>query len=387
MPVVLGIAAWHIWLYYINTEFLRNIKWVLLDIQLPREIRRSPLAMELVLTALHQTGGTSTWYDRYWLGRLRQYFSLEIVSIEGAVHFLIRSPIQFKNLVESYVYAQYPEAEIKEVPDYVERVAYANDGRWSMWGTEFVLTKPDPYPIKTYVDYGVDKNVKEEEKIDPITSMIELMGSMQKGEQMWIQILARASVKDAKTWVKEAQEEIKKFKEEALKKAGGKVEEGFQDTKLTKGERDVIAAIERHSEKVAFDIGIRAIYIAEKQAFNGPNIPALVNILKQYNSNTLNGFRPARATAVNFPWEEYVGFDGFIPYVNFGLKTTEQMKLKLFDLYRSRGYFYGSYRRDPFVLTTEELATLYHFPGRVSQTPSFGRIESKKAEPPVNLPI
>ncbi|MBX4216068.1 hypothetical protein KW797_03910 [Candidatus Parcubacteria bacterium] len=385
-PIALGVIAWRLWLYYINLLFLRSIKWQLLEVQLPREIRRSPLAMELVLNALHQTGGTGTWFDKYWKGQLRFYFSLEIVSIEGAVHFLIRTPDRFRNFIESYIYAQYPEAEIREVPDYVDRLEYATGGRWSMWGTEFVLTKPDPYPIKTYVDYGVDKIAKEEEKIDPITSTIELMGSMQKGEQMWLQILVRALNKDGKTWKKQVDEEIKKFKEDIIKKAGGD-EEGFQETRLTKGERDVITAIERHSEKVTFDIGIRAIYIAEKESFRPANIPSVVNMLKQYNSNTLNGFKPARATAVDFPWQEYVGFDKFIPYINLGLKETEQMKIKLFNLYLKRDYFYGANRRDPFALTTEELATIYHFPGRVAQTPSFGRVDSKKAEPPSNLPM
>ena len=41
----------------------------------------------------------------------------------------------------------------------------------------------------------------------------------------------------------------------------------------------------------------------------------------------------------------------------------------------------------PMLLSTEEIATLWHLPGRVAETPTFTRIESKKAEPPANLPI
>ena len=49
---------------------------------------------------------------------------------------------------------------------------------------------PDVYPIKTYIDYGLDKpDLKEEFKIDPMTSVLEYMGSLKKGEQAWIQIL------------------------------------------------------------------------------------------------------------------------------------------------------------------------------------------------------
>jgi hypothetical protein len=55
--------------------------------------------------------------------------------------------------------------------------------------------------------------------------------------------------------------------------------------------------------------------------------------------------------------------------------------------YVDRGYFYPPYYGKYYVLTAEELATIYHFPGRVSTTPTFKRIESKKSEPPVNLPL
>ena len=48
--------------------------------------------------------------------------------------------------------------------------------------------------------------------------------------------------------------------------------------------------------------------------------------------------------------------------------------------------FFPSGKPNIFVLSNEELATLYHFPGMVSETPSFKRIESKIAKPPSNLP-
>jgi hypothetical protein len=49
--------------------------------------------------------------------------------------------------------------------------------------------------------------------------------------------------------------------------------------------------------------------------------------------------------------------------------------------------FFPSHKPNIFVLSSEELATIFHFPGMVSETPSFKRIESKIAKPPSNLPI
>ena len=50
------------------------------------------------------------------------------------------------------------------------------------------------YPIKTYIDYKLDKLETEEEmKNDPLASLIELMGTMKEGENMWYQALIRAN--------------------------------------------------------------------------------------------------------------------------------------------------------------------------------------------------
>ena len=68
------------------------------------------------------------------------------------------------------------------------------------------------------------------------------------------------------------------------------------------------------------------------------------------------------------------------------------MKKNLLECYKKRLYFYPEfspkhYHVKHFVMTTEELATIYHFPGGVVRTPTFGRITAKKVEPPPNLPI
>jgi hypothetical protein len=59
----------------------------------------------------------------------------------------------------------------------------------------------------------------------------------------------------------------------------------------------------------------------------------------------------------------------------------------MFDAYRRRGYFYPPYVKKQMVLTTEEIATIYHFPGKMAATPSLPKIESKRSEPPTNLPV
>ena len=40
-----------------------------------------------------------------------------------------------------------------------------------------------------------------------------------------------------------------------------------------------------------------------------------------------------------------------------------------------------------FVLTTDELATLYHLPGPEVKAPLFPRVEAKMGQPPSNLEL
>lgn len=390
LPLILIIMFWQLWVRYIRALFFSKQKRIILEIKLPKEITKSPLAMETLLIGLHQTGRESNWYDKYWKGQTRPWFSLEMVSIEGTVRFFIWTEVSFKNVVESQLYSQYPTVEIYEVSDYTENVYFDNDKTISLWGTNFILREPNSYPIKTYIDYGLDKaDIKEEYKTDPITPIIEFLGSMEKGEQAWIQILIRAHKKEqikkgkwfekADTWQDEAREEIESIRKEATPETDSDYP-AFPNP--TKGQIEKIAAIERNVSKLGFDCGIRAIYIAKKEKFNRAKTSTFRSIFQQFNSNNLNSFKTYKSTSHDYPWQEYLAY---LPFPkNIRLKV---QKRSIINAYKLRSYFYPPYQKKWFVINTEGLASIFHFPGSVSQTPTFARIVSKKAEPPSNLPI
>jgi len=378
-PLFLVNILWNVWIYYIRANFLFNLEYSLLEVELPKEQFKSPLAMELVLNTLNQTGGDGNLIDRYIKGKVRPWFSLEIVSIEGVVHFFIWTRKNFTNLIESQIYSQYPSARVLEVEDYTNFLKYSKESH-ALWGCEFKLTKADPYPIKTYVDYGLDRDPKEEQKIDPITPTIEFLGSLGKKEYVWIQILIRANKKEKQkkgTWFKktdwrgESDELINE-----LMKRDPKTKSSEEHPNLTKEEHDVISAIQHNITKPGFDCGMRGIYLAESDKFRPINITGLTGTFKQYSSGLLNGFAPTGGlTIFDYPWQDF--------------KQIRQNRVRkiLFNSYRMRSYFHPPYKKPHFVLSAEELATIFHFPGSVVQTPTFRRIESSRAEPPPNLPI
>ncbi|HBM45673.1 MAG: hypothetical protein UT05_C0004G0021 [Parcubacteria group bacterium GW2011_GWF2_38_76] len=384
LPFLTIILAWSSWRHYIVKSFISKAEWVMLEIRLPKEHQKTPLAMEVVLGAFHQFPTPPTWYDYWWLGKVPLWFSLELVSINGKVHFFLRIQKGQKSIIENHIYSQYPQVELHQVPDYVGAVNFdAPESDWKMFGMEHVLVREDAYPIKTYIDYGLDRELlKEEQKVDPITSTIEFLGSLGEGEQAWIQIIimaAQARFPKPGTWFQK--EDWKGNAKELIKKIMKRDAPGSGPSALSPGERSTVEAIERSMSKLGFDCGIRTLYLASgkdkegKHRFNPGNISSLFATFRQYGSVTLNSFKPTRITQFNW-WVDPFGW------------RVARIKRELFEAYVNRGYFYRPHNKvPPFVLSTEELATIYHFPGAVSVTPTFSRIESKRSEAPVNLPI
>jgi len=407
----LAYVAHAFWLHYVQANFISGIEWVLLEIVPPRDVLRSPKAMELFITnALYHLSNKSG-LEKYQLGAVWFWFSLEIASIDGQVHFYIRTPSRVKGLIETQMYAQYPQAQIKEVEDYTLAVdKITANSEYNLWGCEFKYTKPDAFPIKTYVDFGLDKDPKEEYKVDPISPVIELFGSIGKGEQMWMQIVVTPSKKEypehagifTKThdWVKEAISELDK-----IAKPYTKIEHLPDGTILKSGRtpdavRPLIDAINKKIAKVGFDTGIRICYVAKREIFNMSNRRNIRLIFRQYAAPYLNELVRLNNTQADTFSTNF--FNSFFPATRATvIRLADRMLLE----YREREFFHPPMRHkihlpwplSPYifpnffhhhinVMNTEELATLWHFPGQILKVPTLERIESKEASPPTNLP-
>jgi len=383
-PVIFGYFFYQMWMSYVRRDHIFNEEKVLLEVVLPKEQNKSPKAMELVLHAFHQTSIPKKLVGKFWEGRVKAWFSLELVSIEGEIHMFIWTPKFFQEIIEHNIYSQYPQIELTEVPDYTNFIKFDTDS-FDLWGSEFTLIKDDPYPLKTYVDYEFTGGKDEENQVDPMTPVLEFLGSVRSGEQIWIQILIQAHEEKKKKgsifktikWQDEGEELIDKLmKRDSKTKLPESAKETSVSPSLNKEEQNTIKAIERNISKLGFDCGIRGVYIAEEGKFRPVNIVGLIGAFKQFNAKGRNGFKPSGGmTKFSYSWQDYK---------NIRKNLTQKI---LFDAYRRRGYFHPPFKRSSYVLSAEEVATLFHFPGQVSQTPTFKRIESKKSQPPSDLPI
>ncbi len=397
VPLFIFSSIWVQWIKFVRTSFWLSQKMTLLEITLPPEVEKSPLAMELFLSSLYNTGGEATFVGRIWKGVFRPIWALEIASNEGKVSFYIHARKSLQNSVESRLYGQYPEAKITVVEDYAAKLPFNLD-HYEIWGCEFGKTAPGAVPIKTYTDYQLDKNPDTPEiQVDPITNLLELMSSIGKDEYMWLQFILRGrsgdewygfkikedsykegGKKELQAMINAAAERSKKLAKELKVKDPDKAIEQAASrggALLSDGEKKRAEAIERSLGKTVFDVGIRALYIAKKERFNGSNIPSVALMFNPFRSADLNSIVPNRGVSIfDYPWQDI-----------FNIRHRILKNLLMYH-YRMRAYFFVPYDQVPVFLTTEELATLWHFPNSKVQPPGLERVAAKRAEAPAGLP-
>jgi len=182
------------WRWYQMEKYDNTIEKIILEIKIPKEVVKPIKAMEQVIAGFHGIHDVFTWREKWLQGEFQYSLSLEIASIDGKTHFFIRTPKMFREIVESNIYSQYPEAEISLVEDYTKRVPPNIPNKdWDLFGFDFISSKPekDPYPIRTYKDFEEVKEVKEEKRLDPLAGLLDGMATLGPGEQMWLQIIAK----------------------------------------------------------------------------------------------------------------------------------------------------------------------------------------------------
>ncbi|MDP3402506.1 MAG: hypothetical protein Q8S35_00940 [bacterium] len=368
--------------------FIAKQDHVLLEIKMPRDTRRTPLAMETIFSSMHIGGGETTWYKRIIEGRSRPWYSYEMASIGGRVHYFVWMRSGWRRPFESYIYAQYPGVEVIEAMDYSRLIDPSHDP-YTMTAFEFYKTKPDPYPIKTYVEYGLDKIQKPEEQVDPMAQVIEVMGSLGPKEQLWVQFVVRIHKGEKygedqkRTWKDEAKDVLKELKEEdavlnEYVDANGVKKTSVSYPNPTRAMASRIEAVEKNTGKQAYDVGIRGIYCAPKDSAYGTMGGILVNLFKPYNSEQFNSLMPSNGRWSNhfndYPWEDKHGHH--LAHANHSV----------LEFYRMRAFFHPPYVGAYNVMSVEELATMYHVPSSSVTTPSLPRIQSTTSEAPSNLP-
>lgn len=401
LPPFLFYPYWrNIYLNYIQDIWSKDKgKYKLLEIKLSEEINRPIKAMEQLFANLWFVLDDPNAREKWMEGKQILHFSLEIVAREGDIHLLMRVPSGQAETTKSIIYAQYPELEIRDFEEYTLKVPNPLPNQeWNLWGTDIKMIKPDSYPIKTYpVFFEESPSDKEQFKIEPMSALLEGLSTLKPGEQIWMQIVATPTREDLTGWITRA----KQTRDKVLQRgdAGKEVvrkpifrqvidilffQQEFKDVEvkektrpslqdIPEAEKRIAESIDRKASKPSFECFIRVLYLAKRDVFFKPRVTIPINFFLGFNTENLNSFKP-KSTSIKYPPLEDKRLylkqrDVFWHYLN-----------RLFPGYPES--------KEVYILNTEELASLFHFPSR-AMAPASGleRIRAKKGEPPSNLPV
>ncbi len=403
---------WRLYKTEIIMQHWKAQKWVFLQIKVPKNNQGSLVGIDNLFSQLHSLHVAKTFFEKYVEGQLFQlWYSFELVSMGGKVSFIIRSPERMRHNLEAAIYSQYPTAEIAEVQDYMANFNYIPDKESGVdiFGTEWNLTQSDVIPIKTYKDF--EHPAAEEKILDPLSHIFESLAKFEPHEFFGIQILAMPLADEE--WQERSENKVKELIEEEiphkfsilgllltpfnwfanLGRGNGHGHGSTEDElgrkqknswlSMTENEKLRVTAIQNKKNKPGYRCKIRFLYIAPKEKFDKSKCFMVIGGYRPFTAPFFNKLKPD----VHTTWTHVDSY--FSPALE---KPVLDWMLK----YKKRWLFKGYKVRDwdvglpMFVLNTEELATLYHFPLTTETTTVISAIEkteSKKAEAPVNLPI
>ncbi|MBI5127223.1 type IV secretion system DNA-binding domain-containing protein [Candidatus Roizmanbacteria bacterium] len=257
--------------------------------------------------------------------------SFEIVGRKSEIRFYVSAPNRIIDLVEKTIYSYYPNADVRKVD---EPNIFNEEGKVSFGA---IVTKEAPYlPVKTYRDLPTDT-------LAAITSTVSKIGD---NEGAIIQVLIRPA---ASKWKKAGKSYVSSTKKN----------EANPEKATFKTDPKVLEKIDDKSSRNGFETAIRFVVSSPTKEMADLHMKNIKTAFSQFNSD-LNYFTSVK----NF----FKG--GFM--VNFIYKFFPVVDLPFF--------------KSISILSTDELASLFHFPNKTIETPHIQWLKAKTAPVPSEVP-
>jgi hypothetical protein len=431
-PLIFFPIARFFYFWWIRWEvyYKKTFKWILLEIKPPKEVLKPFSAMENIYSLIWGIFDDPNWRERWCAGEFPLggggWFSFEICSFGGEIHFFARIPDSFRIFFESAIHSQYPDAEITQVEDYTQKIPKdIPNEKWDLYSEDYVLLKEDYFPIKTYSMFfekeTEEKRVIEEKRLDPMDSLLESLATLQSGEQVWLQIVINPAIESQFPpfrWGTEGRKAADKIARRPSPKAskpliqealeiliGGpsKKEEArpmeliAPELRLTPVEKEVLKGIEDKIKKPACECWIKQVYICKKDEphIYGNNKLVRGYLMAQFATEHMNRFIffGGTRTRIHYWLKERRLFlrkrqrlreaiERLPSYFPWNMTGEPPPFIKFLTFF---GYRILPGRRSTCILNIEELATIFHFPIKI-YIPTVPRVEVKKVGPPPTLP-
>ena len=313
------------WLRYRNRE-RDSLELVTLLVAVPRDNEVKIEAMEQVLASLHSIY-KSKWHHK--LFGLQPVFSFEIMARKEEIKFYVLAPKKYRDLIEKQIYGAWSGAELKEEK---EQNIFSKGGKVAFAAMK--LKKPSYQPIRLYKDLPTDS----------LASLTSALAKMDKGEGAVVQFLVTPT---GSSWSKAGESYVSSTKK---KEADPEKATHATDTRS-------LEEISSTSGKAGFEMVIRVVASSPELSLAKQHVNNIIGTFSQFSSNQ-NYFTKSKiwidkCFMVDFLYR-------YMPIRWLWSKTS--------------------------VLTSEELATVFHFPNKMVETPHIHFLRAKRAPAPSQIP-
>ncbi len=313
-----------IWYRHRNRE-KQSLEYVLLQVSVPANNEVKIDAAEQMFASLSslKKGGFLKFLN------LQPHFTLEIVAKNEDIRFYVSVHKKIRDMMEKQINAAYPSAEVIEVPEYS---IFSPNGRVAF--TELEMKDSSFRPLNSYRDLPTD----------PLSGITSAMAKLAEGESAVVQIVVSAA--DSK-WRSLGKGFISKTKKD----------ESDPEKASFKVDAKTLEAIENKTGKPGFEVAVRLVVCSDSIESAKAQLSNLKSAFTQFNSsyNRLGSRKIwiKSAFMIDFIYR-------YQSIVRLGTKET--------------------------VLSSEELATIFHFPNKFVETPHIHWIYSRRAPAPPEIP-
>jgi hypothetical protein len=263
--------------------------------------------------------------------------SFEIVGMPQDIRFYVNTPNKYKDMVEKQINGAYPDAEILEVTEKTGRKGGTFGNEYNVFSengkvafASLKLKSSNYLPIKVYKDLPTDA----------LSSITSVLAKMTEGEGAAIQIIV--SPADSK-WQKNGRSYIARTKKS----------EANPDTAKYSADSKELEGIDNKISKPGFNVVVRIVVSSSSQEVAKSHLDNMVGTFSQFSG--LNQFKKNKHRIKNLFVTDFI-------------------------------YRYMPLRGQTGVLTSEEIATIFHFPNKSVTTPHIHWLTSKRAPAPAQIP-
>jgi len=322
-------------------------------------------AMEQLLTSLATLKEDKGWWYRMLYGAPHISFEIANSAKEEEIVFFVAVPKKFRESMEKQIHSFFPNASLEKGKDF-------NIFHPGSMTAAAILQLKEKYifPIKTY----------ENLEVDPLNAVTNALSKLHtENEGAAVQIVLEPvdpGWRSAGRTIAHKMQQGKRLKDVHHKSVAAKIGKEFggalygamvsgkkdeknnpfesKTVQLTPEEQEIVKGLEQKSNKTGFRVNIRLIASAASDERAQQILAQMENAFAQFENSDINCFQVKKRVkqkdiAYNFIFRNFVA-------------------------------------EEAMILNTEEIASVFHLPISVTETPRIKWLKAGAAAPPTNIP-